>query len=313
MIARLLLAVLLVACSPPAREEAADAVTSPNAAPADLGWRTRFDFDGDGRPDRVTLEYTGGAHCCYLLSVALTSGPVMAIPFELEGGYTQGLSLEHPENLRVDVGSDGVAAFGMRIASPIWRAGRIPLEWTETHGVRSHHVRVHLRGGQLRVENLGWSCDEALELLARRAFDAWEGLAPDCSLVDVLHAFDGSAMTRDDVPLGEGTAHARHISSILRGLDLVAYHRDMQVVRIDLDEDQLGQPAADLVAALGPPEARLPYTLWGMTQPAGQWVWPSRGLVVYVDPEAQLIRHLGVFAPTDLSTYRRDLAWPSHP
>ncbi len=86
------------------------------------------------------------------------------------------------------------------------------------------------------------------------------------------------------------------------------FYRGDRVSRVDLEEP--GGAPADLVAALGAPEAKLPYRIWGFVQPSGQWVWASRGLAAYVDASGAAIRRVAVFSPTDVATYRRELAWP---
>ena len=117
-----------------------------------------------------------------------------------------------------------------------------------------------------------------------------------------------------------GTAHRR--CSTERAVDLalgrgseVTFTLDtLDVVRADFDTTnsnfEATTKADDAVEVLGPPEAKLPYSLWGFTHATGQWVWPSRGIVIYVDPKNTTIEHVGVFAPTDLATYRSQLAWP---
>jgi len=137
--------------------DAADSSTAtmPSTAPANaLPWTERFDFDGDGERDRVDVDFTGGAHCCYLLSITMTSRGVVALPFEIDGGYVGGLSLERPDNFDVEVGSDGVATLVMTVATYAGRALPIPAAWTRDFGVRSHSIRVDARSGTIRVDNL---------------------------------------------------------------------------------------------------------------------------------------------------------------
>ncbi len=188
--------VLVVACSgreraaPPKHDDAprAPADVSIDAAPiprADTSWMTSHDFDGDGKRDLVDVAYSGGAHCCYKLAVTLsTTQHTIAIPFELDGGYVGGLTLERPENFTIEI-REGVAMLVMAIAGYNGRPQPIPLEWTKAYGVRSHRIRVDVRTGQLHVENLGWSCAEATDALVHRAFDAWEGWPASCSYAEL--------------------------------------------------------------------------------------------------------------------------------
>lgn len=114
-----------------------------------------FDLDGDGRPDRVEMAFSGGAHCCYSATVHLTgSRRPVPLPFWFDGGsfplanprfkiFTQRGGGEPPETV-----------LNLEIATYNGVPQPIPRAWRERYGVRSHHIAVHLRGGRLRVENL---------------------------------------------------------------------------------------------------------------------------------------------------------------
>jgi hypothetical protein len=309
------IAMCMLACSgskrsPPVRSDApvADAGTFQLA---DQSWMRSHDFDGDGKRDLVDVELSGGAHCCYRLTVALSSGPVVALPFELDGGYVGGLSLDRPENFTVAVDADGVARLVMTIATYAGRFEPIPLVWVRL-GARSHRIAVSLRGGTMKIDNLGWGCGDALDALTHRRLVVWEGWPSDCDVGELKLALDGTSTSDNDVLLGTAKTEAAldHVSMLGsdgRHFSLHIARRDIRVLRVDL-EQPLGE-ARSITDALGPPEARMPYTRWGFTHPTGQWVWASRGLVVYVDRENRTIRRAGVFVATDRSTYERDLRW----
>ena len=90
--------------------------TATTAAQTRPDWRTDHDFDGDGRPDRVDVAFTGGAHCCYVLTVHLTaSSRTVRVPFEIEGGYVRGLDLGRPDDFNVaDYDGDGAEELCLR-------------------------------------------------------------------------------------------------------------------------------------------------------------------------------------------------------
>jgi hypothetical protein len=117
-------------------------------------WETRYDFDGDGKLDRVEVSYTGGGHCCYLFQLRLSSRKrPIELPFLLDGGYPFGLNLSRPEHFDVrDVDGDGASDLVMEIGTYGGRNEPIPVEWKRL-GVRSHRVVVHFPRGRMRVEN----------------------------------------------------------------------------------------------------------------------------------------------------------------
>ena len=78
-----------------------------HAQDAKPDWRVAYDFDGDGVDDVITDEFSGGAHCCYRIGVALSStGTTVMLPFEIDGGYVLGLDLSQPGqfDIRTPVG-----------------------------------------------------------------------------------------------------------------------------------------------------------------------------------------------------------------
>ena len=127
-----------------------DASVHPDAT----DWTRRFDFDGDRQPDVVDVRFSGGGHCCYTLAVHLTkTNSVVEIPFELDGGYVGGLSLDQPERFDVVVGPDGIATLRMQIATYGGRADDIPADWRRNFGITSHNIEVDLRDGRIHARD----------------------------------------------------------------------------------------------------------------------------------------------------------------
>jgi len=315
----LVLALALAACTSkpqphakrdaPIAADAALAAAAPIDAPfADPSWATRFDFDGDHVPDPIVSSFSGGAHCCYKLSVELSqTHRVVALPFELDGGYVRGLDLSQPDNFHVEVGPDGIAALRMHIANYAGRGDPLPLAWVRAYGIHSHWIRVSMRDGTAHVDNVMWSCTTALDHLSRLDLEAWDGLPP-CTRLELADFLDRARFGLERaLGTSQRMANTKHVVVGLDASHELALAFDSDLVRVDVDH---ATPSAPILEAFGPPDVRLPYTIWGTTHRTGQWVWPARGLVVYVDLTGTTVQHVGVFAPTDLVTYRRDLAWP---
>ncbi len=70
-------------------------------------WKNRFDFDNDNRVDTLFYKYTGGAHCCYQISIYLsTKDTIIHFPFHIEGGYML-FDLSKPNNFYIyDIDKD---------------------------------------------------------------------------------------------------------------------------------------------------------------------------------------------------------------
>jgi hypothetical protein len=118
-----------------------------------------------------------------------------------------------------------------------------------------------------------WGCDAAIEALARFTFSKWEGLPP-CRLSDL--SMNRSAGLDREL----GTAHRRCSTeravdlALGRGSEITFTLDTLDVVRADFDttnsDFEATTKADDAVEVLGPPEAKLPYSLWGFTHATGQ-------------------------------------------
>ncbi|MEM7675698.1 MAG: hypothetical protein AAF449_06805 [Myxococcota bacterium] len=117
-------------------------------------WTERFDFDGDGINDYVDVAYTGGAHCCYRLSVRLsTTGVREDLPFELDGGYWGGLDLSRPKRFDVRKTDGVLPELIMTIEVYNGRPSPLPNRLTEKYGIRTHRVAVGFPKGRLRIRD----------------------------------------------------------------------------------------------------------------------------------------------------------------
>src|SRR5690349_14031592 len=69
---------------------------------------SKFDLDGDGVNDRINFDFSGGAHCCYKISIVLTSDKIERnYPFQMDGGYVGGVDNSKPHQFDIrDVDGD---------------------------------------------------------------------------------------------------------------------------------------------------------------------------------------------------------------
>lgn len=73
----------------------------PKAENLNDNWQSNFDFDGDKIKDSIITNFTGGANCCYTLSVNLSkSQKTIDIPFLIDGGYMI-FNLSKKENFNI--------------------------------------------------------------------------------------------------------------------------------------------------------------------------------------------------------------------
>lgn len=120
-----------------------------------LPWTHSYDFDGDGKNDRVEPEHTGGAHCCYRITVHLTStGKPHRLPFRLDGGYVGGLDLSQPDRFNIVQTEGSLPELVMEIETYNGEPRPLPRSWKRRYGVTSHRIAVSFPCGRPRARSI---------------------------------------------------------------------------------------------------------------------------------------------------------------
>ncbi len=119
------------------------------------GWRLGFDFDGDGKNDEVMSEYSGGAHCCYKISVTLSSTKkIHIIPFGMDGGYPGGFNLSRKNHFNIkDYDLDGKAEIFMEINTYNYHKYPIDKGWTKKYGIRNNYILVDFENERVHYKD----------------------------------------------------------------------------------------------------------------------------------------------------------------
>ena len=146
----------------------------------------------------------------------------------------------------------------------------------------------------------------ALRTFANREFSGWTGLPPSCSLEEVTQHFpllnDGVGLAR----LGRRKRQFRML--VVEGYDHPCriWLDGPQVLMLDVQYPTFLPDVTVLLNGLGEPEAKLDY-VWG-TLPIerGEWVYPNRGLTLFVTPSNLSVLHLAVYLRTTLQTYEEN-------
>lgn len=112
------------------------------------------DFDGDGLEDYLIFSYSGGAHCCYSLSLAISSlSDTINYPFEMDGGYGFGIvdGSNHDQFDIDDYDADGLEEIFMGISTYNGELNLIEDEWTKEYGIHSNYIIFDFKEGKIRL------------------------------------------------------------------------------------------------------------------------------------------------------------------
>ena len=153
------------------------------------------------------------------------------------------------------------------------------------------------------------ACVVALKVFTWPHLEGWRGLAPRCSLTDLKQVLEVPDGRPGSGSIGADRRELSWLWSVGNGFP--------DSIRVWLDGDQVvlletkvvGKPA-DFVALarkLGEPAAKLDSFFGLAAIPKGEWVYPDRGLTLFVNPEDHDPWRVAVYRPTTLEDYKKRL------
>jgi hypothetical protein len=151
----------------------------------------------------------------------------------------------------------------------------------------------------------------AIRMFAARDFRNWHGLAPEISLPDLAAMCEGEADLRTSGWLGESHRGVEFVS-----VNFTEYEMSVRVwlepgqdriLLMDTESPSLKTDVLSLLRILGAPASKLDSYLGTFRLVESEWVFPSRGLTLYLNPETETLLRLAVYATTDLENYCRNL------
>jgi len=119
------------------------------------GWELMYDFDGDGKNDEIEVEFTGGAHCCYRLTVWLSlTGKRRRLPVFLDGGYVGGLDPRtQPNHFTIRKIDGSLPELLMEVNTYNGEPDPLPRSWKRRFKLKTNFVIVSFARGRLRVRD----------------------------------------------------------------------------------------------------------------------------------------------------------------
>ncbi|TPN85938.1 hypothetical protein [Aquimarina algicola] len=113
------------------------------------------DLDGDKIYDKILFQYSGGGHCCYTMTLYLSSlDRMITYPFEMDGGYLFGVDGSNPEHFYIDdYDDDGLPEIFMEIST--YNGEKYPLnkKWIKKYGFKTHYILFDFLEGKIVIKD----------------------------------------------------------------------------------------------------------------------------------------------------------------
>ncbi len=121
-----------------------------------INYTQNRDLDGDGTVDRIFFDYTGGGHCCYKMSLKLSSmSDTLFYPFEMDGGYSFAVDGSQPDHFKIeDMDDDGLDEIFMEIGTYNGQLEPLPDAWKEGYGIQTHYLLFDFKDGRMSIRDV---------------------------------------------------------------------------------------------------------------------------------------------------------------
>jgi len=148
------------------------------------------------------------------------------------------------------------------------------------------------------------TCEDARRAIEARQFAGWRGLPVGCTAAELFGIPPDAEFGYRKLGTREARQHLLELPGYYRPLVTV---RDSVVVLFDGTNPALDTGLPALLMDLGEPAAKEDFDHGTYKIPAGEWIYPDRGITVFVQTDGSAIMHVAVYAPTTLATYLDEL------
>jgi hypothetical protein len=145
-------------------------------------------------------------------------------------------------------------------------------------------------------------CDAVRRAIEGVDFRGWQGIPEECRPQDLFPELPDDPSYWGVRPLGED-----YLPSSFHVLGLPGYYRptvsvrDGELTLFDGMNPEFELPP--VLEELGEPDARLDYQHGTLPVNAGEWVFPGRGITLFLNTTSEVPLHVALYRPTDLDGY----------
>jgi hypothetical protein len=194
-----------------------------------------------------------------------------------------------------------IVLLGLFLSLQTCRTSNLPVGEKKTEA-----LAVSTNNDSMKADSVS-ACDSALKMIQNIHFDEWNGLPQDCD----YSAFIGQYPDNwDEIPFRDLGSNFRRASKIY--FELQGYMRpslafvDGKAVLFEA----MGPKIADLKALLdmlGAPKAKLDWDFGTLPLHETEFVFPDRGITLFLNTDLDKALHIAVYPSTDLENYLQDV------
>jgi hypothetical protein len=147
-------------------------------------------------------------------------------------------------------------------------------------------------------------CETAIQRIRDRDFADWRGFPPECDWTPLTGPLPDDWREVPGRPLGTSFRDAKMIMLPLDGYSRPSLSFvDGAAALFEAMGPELATEVPALLAALGEPAARLDWDFGTLPCPESEFVYPDRGITLFLSADHGRVFHVALYAATDLDDY----------
>jgi hypothetical protein len=150
---------------------------------------------------------------------------------------------------------------------------------------------------------------QVLQVFAQLNFAGWQGLPEHATLADVVQLFPLNSDWTGAGRLGSDQDEHPYVYANIPGFEtpVRVWLQDDEVTLMDVERPAAAGGLDVILRHIGAPDAAEDSYLGTLLLEKSEWIYASRGLTLFVNPENQTLLRLAIFCPSTLDHYLKHL------
>lgn len=152
------------------------------------------------------------------------------------------------------------------------------------------------------------ACNSALENIESRNFTTWTGLPADCDWTTLVGDLPANWADTPERSLGSNFLRGKMLMANIEGYMRASFSFVEGIpVLFEAKGPELQGSLSDLMENLGSPKAKLDWDFGTLPCPESEYVYPSKGITLFLSTDKTRVFHIGLYASTTLDHYLENI------